>query len=624
MKAINRFITTLIFILIVCATGVFAQTTEFTYQGKLLDNSMPPTASYDFEFRLFSIDTGGTAIGTIQRLGTAVSNGIFTVKLDFGSQFTGAARYLEIAVKPAGATGGFQQLLPRQPISSAPYSVRSLNAANADAATTATTATNALQLGGVAANQFVQITDARLSDSRNPLAGSSNYIQNRTTTQAATNFNIDGTGRADIFNAATQYNLGGNRVLSIAGTDNLFVGVSAGQNITNGSENTFVGRGSGFSNTFGSNNTFSGYRSGFSNTFGNDNTFSGYLSGSSNTNGTDNTFSGYRSGFSSVTSIRNAFFGAFSGESQTGGSDNAFFGEASGQKNTIGGNDSFFGARSGLANISGSSNAFFGTDAGGANTNADANAFFGNGSGGSNTTGNNNSFFGALSGDANINGANNSFFGNSVGLGNTSGSGNVFIGKNAGNTNATGDFNTVIGNNADVVSDNLNHATAIGAGAVVASSNTIYMGRSDGSDTVRIPGAMVLGTLGSAGSTALCRNASNFIATCSSSLRYKTNVETFTNGLDVVRRLRPITFDWKEGGMHDVGFAAEEVNKIEPLLTTTNADGQIEGVKYAQITTVLVNAVKEQQEQIEVLQKQIEALKIVMCQNNKNAEICRQ
>jgi hypothetical protein len=107
-------------------------------------------------------------------------------------------------------------------------------------------------------------------------------------------------------------------------------------------------------------------------------------------------------------------------------------------------------------------------------------------------------------------------------------------------------------------------------------------------------------------------------------------VQNFLGGLDIVRRLRPITFNWKDGGMHDVGFGAEEVEKIEPLLTTRNDKGEIEGVKYGQITTVLVNAVKEQQAQIttqqqviEQQQRQIDLLKKLVCQSRFDAEICK-
>ena len=166
------------------------------------------------------------------------------------------------------------------------------------------------------------------------------------------------------------------------------------------------------------------------------------------------------------------------------------------------------------------------------------------------------------------------------------------------------------------------HATAIGAEAVVADSNSIVLGR--GADTVRIPGnAIVLGTttltgnltvssglvtvgtLGSAGGPNLCRNASNQLSTCSSSLRYKTGIKSFTGGLDIVRQLRPFSFTWKDGGLRDLGLGAEDVEKVEPLLVTHNAQGQVEGVKYDRVAVVLLNAVNQQQELIKAQQRQL-------------------
>ena len=63
--------------------------------------------------------------------------------------------------------------------------------------------------------------------------------------------------------------------------------------------------------------------------------------------------------------------------------------------------------------------------------------------------------------------------------------------------------------------------------------------------------------------------------------------------------MRPVTFDWKQGGEHDLGLVAEEVAKVEPLLVTHNEKGEIEGVKYDRIAVVLINAIKQQQEQME-------------------------
>ena len=82
-------------------TAANAQSTEFTYQGRLLDGTAAPTANYDFEFRLYPSSGGGAPVlGTQQRLNVPVATGIFTVKLDFGPTFDGTERWLEISVKP--------------------------------------------------------------------------------------------------------------------------------------------------------------------------------------------------------------------------------------------------------------------------------------------------------------------------------------------------------------------------------------------------------------------------------------------------------------------------------------------------------------------------------------------
>ena len=135
-----------LFALFVFSAGItVAQTTEFTYQGSLKDGANPATGIYDFEFLLFDAMEDGSQIGsTLSRNGVAVSNGAFDVKLDFGNQFPGANRFLEIRVRQTGG-GAFTILTPRQSVTSVPYSVKSLSA---DSATSAATATNAIQLNG--------------------------------------------------------------------------------------------------------------------------------------------------------------------------------------------------------------------------------------------------------------------------------------------------------------------------------------------------------------------------------------------------------------------------------------------------------------------------------------------
>ena len=123
------------------------------------------------------------------------------------------------------------------------------------------------------------------------------------------------------------------------------------------------------------------------------------------------------------------------------------------------------------------------------------------------------------------------------------------------------------------------------------------------------------------------------------------------SGLNLVNQLHPITFQWKADSKPDIGFGAEDVARVSPLFVTYNKDGQVEGVKYDRLTTILVNAVKEQQDQIsaqnhrvetqekqieeqrkqidqqrESLQRQqaqIEALKEVVCLQNPRADVCK-
>ena len=173
---------------IVLSSGAaLGQSSSFTYQGRLTDGGAPANGNYDLQVALFDSETGGTQVGQTQTItNVPAGGGVFTVTLDFGpAAFPGAARFLEISMRPSGV-GNYTLLTPRQAISSTPYAVRSLNAGTAD------TATNAQQLGNLPASTYVLTVDQRLSDPRTPTSGSSNYIQNTTTQQANSNFNISG------------------------------------------------------------------------------------------------------------------------------------------------------------------------------------------------------------------------------------------------------------------------------------------------------------------------------------------------------------------------------------------------------------------------------------------------
>ncbi len=117
---ILRFISCSITLLCAAASSVFAQGTAFTYQGRLNDGSAPASGIYDLRFALYDAASGGGQQGlTLTTNAIAVSNGLFTVPLDFGNQFPGTALWLEIAVRTNGAVS-FTTLAPRQSLSATP------------------------------------------------------------------------------------------------------------------------------------------------------------------------------------------------------------------------------------------------------------------------------------------------------------------------------------------------------------------------------------------------------------------------------------------------------------------------------------------------------------------------
>ncbi len=94
-----------------------------------------------------------------------------------------------------------------------------------------------------------------------------------------------------------------------------------------------------------------------------------------------------------------------------------------------------------------------------------------------------------------------------------------------------------------------------------------------------------------------------------SSRRWKTNIQTMTGALETVKRLRGVRFDWKKDGKHDVGLIAEEVGEIIPEVVAFEDNGlDAKSVDYARLVSVLIEAVKEQQEEIDELKRTLESM----------------
>ncbi|TAL05571.1 MAG: hypothetical protein EPO07_03360, partial [Verrucomicrobia bacterium] len=163
--------------------ATFAQSTAFTYQGRLYESGSGASGIYDLRFTIYDALSSGTQQGAVlTNSPTAVSNGLFTVTLDFGNQFSGADRWLEIGVRTNGG-GAFTTLTPRQQLTSTPYAVRALNA-------------------GSAASYTGAITDGQLSANIARLNGSnvfSGVVQfNNTTNNFAGTFTGNGSGVTNV------------------------------------------------------------------------------------------------------------------------------------------------------------------------------------------------------------------------------------------------------------------------------------------------------------------------------------------------------------------------------------------------------------------------------------------
>ena len=413
------------------------------------------------------------------------------------------------------------------------------------------------------------------------------------------------------------------------GEYNTFIGRRAGYNNETGLANVFLGNTSGNDNTTGSHNVFLGRSAGYSNTTGGYNTFIGRLAGYSNTTGEKSVFLGYQAGYNETNSnrlyIENStsssplIYGEFDNDflqingnlAITGGftdSDNdtkiqveessdediirfdlggteflrlengrievfntgnsVFLGENAGQNDDLSNNLNIaIGGYALKTNTSGQANMAIGTYSL-QNSTGDFNAAIGYGSGINTTTGNNNVFIGYSAGYNITTGSNNVMIGNYAG-GTTNVSDKLFIDNSDTDSPLIwGDF----GNNRAVINGNSGDNS---------NNRTLFVN-------------------GSIGATSAFNNDSD--------RRLKENIQTIPNALNKVLEMRGVTYQWKdrrEAGDR-MGFIAQEVEPILPEVVDNENDHYT--MQYAAITAVLVEAIKEQQQEINELKVQLETL----------------
>ena len=176
-------------------------------------------------------------------------------------------------------------------------------------------------------------------------------------------------------------------------------------------------------------------------------------------------------------------------------------------------------------------------------------------------------------------------------LHNGSGAGNVAIGNKAGESHSIGSNCTMVGFQAKA--DGLTNATALGFGAIATSSNEI--------------------TLGNASISALRCNAG--VISALSDRRDKTDILKLAEGIEFIKKLKPVTYTWNtrdksKVGSKAVGFIAQDLLDLQKnsaigdnldLVTYSNPD-RLEA-RYGNLLPVIVKGMQEQQELIEALQK---------------------
>jgi hypothetical protein len=212
----------LIALLALAANVANAQTGTITYQGRLTDSGTAPNGPYDLRFTLWDAVILGNQIPvgspiTLTKTDVNVTNGVFTVPLDFGtSSFPGADRFLEISVKhPADIT--YTPLAPRQQLTSSPYSIRTLSAVTADSAPAGTLTGTTLN-STVTASSLTSVGTLGNLTVTNPIAGSvTGNAANVTGTVALAN---GGTSATSATNARTNLGLGTLAIVSPTGTAN--------------------------------------------------------------------------------------------------------------------------------------------------------------------------------------------------------------------------------------------------------------------------------------------------------------------------------------------------------------------------------------------------------------------
>lgn len=328
-------------VMIVQLPAARAQGTAFTYQGELNRSGILANGSYDMTFGLFSTSSGAGQLGnTVTNTGMLVSNGLFTTSLDFGTNFSGADRWLEIAVQTSG-DGSFTTLSPRQKLTPTPYALFANTASNLSGTVPLADLPASVALLNDYGIQNIFVGDGAgnpaLTGMQNSgtgygaLAADTSGTDNTADGFLALGDNTTGDGNTALGHQALSANTSGSwntatgryaLLSNSTGAGNTADGIGVLEYNTTGGYNAALGYGALVFNVSGSYNVANGESALGANTTGSYNTANGYEALSANYNGFNNTADG-ASALSSVTSgSYNIALGQYAGTTIVTGNNN--------------------------------------------------------------------------------------------------------------------------------------------------------------------------------------------------------------------------------------------------------------------------------------------------------------
>ena len=397
---------------------------------------------------------------------------------------------------------------------------------------------------------------------------------------------------------------------AVTGGENSAIGYATLLSLTSGSRNTAVGNTAGQAITGGSNNTALGYGAMIGNATGSNNIAIGYQTLGLATIPVSAIAIGYQAmGNGAASGINNIALGNSALLQMSTATNNTAIGNSALTAATTGGFNTAVGAGAGAGVQTGTSNVMFGAAAGSILTGS-SNTLLGTNAGSLITTGNYNTIIGASTGGVGTPvAATNS---NLIVL--ADGQANVPVYWNAstgvmyqngqtliGTTN-TAPINTYAAPKVAIVATTQDGLDVISANG----NNTVNVGKTQ----ISVNGTGASGSfmvfIGNGTSTTSTYGTINVSGTgtvygTTSDARFKENVVSIENGIDSVKALNPVNFDWKESDAKGQGFIAQEAKEIVPLAVIYDEEKDHYSMDYSRIVPVLTAAIKEQQAIIETL-----------------------